>query len=100
LGGCGAQWRQEQAMTLLGKTETIGKYARHETDVGSPEVQIALLTGRITELSDHFKNHPKDFHSKRGLLSLVARRRGLLKFLMANNRERYKTLISELGLRK
>jgi small subunit ribosomal protein S15 len=87
-------------MAQLEKEDTIGKYSRHETDTGSPEVQIALLTGRITELSEHFKNHPKDFHSKRGLLSLVARRRGLLKFLMKNNRERYKSLISELGLRK
>jgi small subunit ribosomal protein S15 len=82
------------------KKSIIEKYRLHETDTGSPEVQIALLTERITYLTDHFKVHKKDHHSRRGLLKLVGQRRSLLDYLKSKDVNRYKTLISDLGIRK
>ncbi len=82
------------------KREIIEKFARYEGDTGSPEVQIALLTRRIRDLTEHFKTHHKDHHSRRGLLKLVGRRRRLLAYLESKDRERYRRLIGELGLRK
>jgi small subunit ribosomal protein S15 len=82
------------------KQELIGKFRTHAADTGSPEVQVALLTKRITELTEHFKTHKKDHHSRRGLLLLVSKRKSLLEYLKRKNVERYKTLIQELGLRK
>ena len=76
------------------------KYARHEGDTGSPEVQIALLTERINHLNEHLKIHKKDHHSRRGLLMMVGKRRGLLNYLMAQDIERYRTIIQQLNLRK
>ena len=88
------------AMTAERKTELMKTYATHEGDTGSPEVQVAILTERITYLTDHFKTHKKDHHSRRGLLKLVGRRRRLLKYLRTNDEDRYKTLIKSLGLRR
>ena len=82
------------------KQEVIKKYATHDGDTGSPEVQIALLTERIAYLTEHFKLHAKDHHSRRGLLKLVGQRRRLLDYLRTKNIERYRKLISELGIRK
>ena len=82
------------------KSETIGKFRQHESDTGSPEVQIALLSRRIAELTEHFKSHQKDHHSRRGLLTMVAQRRRLLKYLKGCSPERYQTLIQELGIRR
>ncbi|KRQ86996.1 30S ribosomal protein S15 [Caloramator mitchellensis] len=82
------------------KQEIITKFARHEGDTGSPEVQIALLTERINHLTDHLKMHKKDHHSRRGLLKMVGQRRGLLNYLMETDIERYRTIIAELGIRK
>lgn len=82
------------------KTEIIGQYRTHETDTGSPEVQVALLSDRIRYLTDHFKTHKKDFHSRRGLLKLVGQRRRLLNYLKKSDVERYRNLIKALGLRK
>jgi small subunit ribosomal protein S15 len=82
------------------KQEVIQKYARHEGDTGSPEVQIALLTERINHLNEHLKVHKKDYHSRRGLLMMVGQRRGLLNYLMAEDIERYRGIIEKLGLRK
>ena len=82
------------------KKEIIEKFAKHPTDTGSPEVQISLLTKRINHLTEHFKTHKKDHHSRQGLLKMVARRRGLLKYLTNVDYERYKSVIAELGLRK
>ena len=82
------------------KQGLIGKYKIHETDTGSPEVQIALLSERIKYLGEHFKTHKKDFHSRRGLLQMVGRRRRLLDYLKKNSVERYKGIIDKLGLRK
>ncbi|HEY3238668.1 MAG TPA: 30S ribosomal protein S15 [Acidimicrobiia bacterium] len=79
---------------------TIHEYRLHETDTGSPEVQIALLTGRINELTTHLKVHGKDHLSRRGLLMLVGRRRRLLDYLRRNDVERYRALIARLGLRR
>ena len=81
------------------KKAVIAKYRAHKTDTGSPEVQVAILSQRILQLTDHFKTHQKDHHSRRGLLSMVARRRRLLKYLKSRNPERYKNLIQSLGLR-
>jgi small subunit ribosomal protein S15 len=88
------------ADTTPNTTATIEKYRTHETDTGSPEVQIALLTERITHLTEHLKVHKKDHHSRRGLLSLVNRRRSLLDYLKKKDNERYKSLIEKLGLRR
>ena len=82
------------------KSATIAEHRLHETDTGSPEVQIALLTERITSLTDHFKTHAKDHHSRRGLLMLVGKRRRLLKYLQKSDIDRYRALIQELGLRR
>jgi small subunit ribosomal protein S15 len=82
------------------KPATIGQYRVHETDTGSPEVQVALLTNRIAYLTDHFKTNAKDHHSRRGLLKLVSRRRRLLDYLKEESPERYARLIERLGLRK
>jgi len=78
----------------------VKEYRVHKTDVGSPEVQVALLSRRISQLTEHFKTHTKDHHSRRGLLLMVARRRRLLNYLKRNNPERYRALIDRLGLRR
>lgn len=82
------------------KQAVVRDYRHHEKDTGSPEVQIALLTERITELTEHLKLHKKDHSSRRGLLKLVGRRSSLLKYLTASDRERYQKVIGRLGLRK
>ncbi|MCI5071332.1 30S ribosomal protein S15 [bacterium] len=82
------------------KAKIIEKFKQHEGDTGSPEVQVALLTDRITHLTEHFKSHKKDNHSRRGLLKMVGNRRSLLDYLKKTNVERYKKLIKSLGLRK
>ena len=82
------------------KTELITSYATHTADTGSPEVQIALLSNRITYLTEHFKSHAKDHHSRRGLLKLVGRRRRLLDYLKKTDVERYRSIIDKLGIRK
>lgn len=82
------------------KAEIISTFRTHETDTGSPEVQVALMSTRIKELTEHFKVHKKDHHSRRGLLKLVGHRRRLLNYLKKNDVERYRNLIKELGLRK
>ena len=85
---------------MQAKNETITKYARHEGDTGSPEVQVALLTERINHLTEHFKTHAKDHHSRRGLLKLVGARRRMLEYLKKTNLESYRKLIDALKLRK
>tara|TARA_X000000368_G_scaffold371234_1_gene320882 strand:+ start:116 stop:385 length:270 start_codon:yes stop_codon:yes gene_type:complete len=82
------------------KQELIKKFAQTESDTGSPEVQVAILTTRITNLSEHFKTHKKDNHSRRGLLKLVSQRRKILDYVKSKNEDRYKTLIKELGIRR
>ncbi len=82
------------------KTQLINEYGRTPEDTGSPEVQIAILTFRIRELTEHLKVHQKDHHSRRGLLKLVGQRRGLLDYLKKNDLEGYRTLIERLGIRK
>jgi small subunit ribosomal protein S15 len=82
------------------KKQTVTKYKLHKSDTGSPEVQVALLSQRILLLTEHFKTHKKDHHSRRGLLTMVARRRRLLKYLKSSDAERYKTLIGRLGIRR
>ena len=82
------------------KGRVITEYRQHETDTGSPEVQIALISQRITYLSDHFKVHEKDHHSRRGLLKLVGQRRRLLDYLKRTNVDRYRTVVTSLNLRK
>ncbi len=82
------------------KKDLIGDFKTHESDTGSPEVQIALLTERITNLTEHFKIHKKDHHSRRGLLKLVGQRRRLLNYLKRKEVNRYRELISRLGIRK
>lgn len=88
------------AFTREDKESIITKHAQHEGDTGSPEVQIALLTARITTLTEHLKTHKKDHHSRRGLLKMVGHRRRLLNYLQARDLERYRALIKELELRK
>jgi small subunit ribosomal protein S15 len=89
-------------MSLSGaeKTKVIEEYRLDESDTGSPEVQVALLTARITELTDHFSDHKKDHHSRQGLLRMVNTRRKLLDYLKNKDSNRYRTLISRLGLRR
>ena len=82
------------------KKEIIEKYKIHEKDTGSPEVQVALLSERITYLTDHFRTHKKDHHSRRGLLKIVGQRRRLLDYLKSKDVERYRTLIQSLGIRR
>jgi small subunit ribosomal protein S15 len=84
----------------LKKAEIVKRYRTHDTDTGSPEVQIALLSERIQELTEHFKTHQKDHHSRRGLLKLVSQRRRQLDYLKRVDLDRYKSLIQRLGLRK
>ena len=88
------------ALAKEAKLELISQYRTHNTDTGSPEVQVALLTKRINELQDHFKTHAKDNHSRRGLLKLVSQRRSLLDYLKGRDINRYHDLIYRLGLRK
>lgn len=87
-------------MTKERKQELIAKYGRGTNDTGSPEVQIALLTERINHLTDHLRTHQKDHHSRRGLLMMVGKRRGLLDYLIKTDIERYRAIIAELGIRK
>ena len=82
------------------KTAIMNEYARKPGDTGSPEVQIAVLTARIQELTDHLKENPKDHHSRRGMLKMVGQRRGLLEYLKKKDIERYRVLIEKLGIRK
>jgi small subunit ribosomal protein S15 len=82
------------------KQEIIAKFKTHEGDTGSPEVQIALLSQRITHLTEHFRTHAKDHHSRRGLLKIVGQRRRLLDYLKNKSVERYRTIIKELGIRR
>ena len=82
------------------KTELIGSYQTHDVDTGSPEVQIAILSARIGYLTEHFKTHAKDHHSRRGLLKMVGRRRRLLDYLKGKDSERYVGIIKRLGIRK
>lgn len=82
------------------KKELIEKYKTHERDTGSPEVQVALLTEKIKNLTEHFKVHTKDFHSRRGLIKLVSKRRKLLDYLKLKDFDRYQKVISDLGIRK
>ncbi len=88
------------ALTSTEKQGLIERFRLHESDTGSPEVQIAILTARIEQLNEHFKVHKKDFHSRRGLLKLVGRRRKLLAYLRKYHPDRYKKVIEALGLRK
>ena len=87
-------------MTQAEKTAIMQEYAIHEGDTGSPEVQIAVLTKRIRDLTEHLKEHPKDHHSRRGLLKMVGHRRNLLNYLMNTDIERYRAIIGKLGIRK
>jgi small subunit ribosomal protein S15 len=87
-------------MTPEEKAKIIDEFKQHDGDTGSPEVQVALLTARIKYLTEHFKVHKKDFHSRTGLLKLVGKRRNLLKYLKNKDIERYRNLIKRLGLRK
>jgi small subunit ribosomal protein S15 len=88
------------SLTTEVKREIVEQHGRSTTDTGSPQVQIALLTRRINDLTAHLQSHKKDHHSRRGLLMLVGRRRRLLRYLQKNDLEGYRTLISELGLRR
>ncbi|MFF3439022.1 30S ribosomal protein S15 [Streptosporangium sp. G11] len=88
------------SLDTAAKKQIIGDYAKGETDTGSPEVQIALLSKRISELTEHLKVHKHDHHSRRGLLLLVGRRRRLLKYLQSKDITRYRSLIERLGLRR
>jgi small subunit ribosomal protein S15 len=88
------------ALAAEAKNDIVAKYQIHKTDVGSPEVQVAILSTRILQLNDHFKLHKQDHHSRRGLLTMVAQRRRLLKYLKSRNPERYKNLIQSLGIRR
>ncbi len=88
------------AQSAVRKSEIIEKFKTHDSDTGSPEVQIALLTDRIQYLTEHFKTHKKDHHSRQGLLKLVGQRRSLLDYLKNKDINKYRTLIAELGIRK
>ena len=88
------------SLTVEAKQEIVGKYGRDQSDTGSTEVQVALLTARITELTEHLREHTKDHHSRRGLLMLVGKRRRLLKYLQSSDIDRYRSLIQQLGLRR
>ncbi len=88
------------SVQLPGKADVVAKYRVHEKDTGSPEVQVALLSERIAHLTEHFKTHKKDHHSRRGLLKLVGQRRRLLDYLKSRNTDRYRKLIDGLGIRK
>ena len=88
------------SITTERKTELVGEFARGKGDTGSPEVQVAILTERITNLTEHFKTHKKDNHSRRGLLKLVSQRRSLLDYLKSRDEGRYQVLIAKLGIRR
>ncbi|MEN3038385.1 MAG: 30S ribosomal protein S15 [Candidatus Kryptonium sp.] len=88
------------SLTSEQKKELVKKYGKHEKDTGSPEVQIAILTARINQLAEHFEKHPKDKHSRMGLIKMIGKRRRLLKYLEETNYESYKRIIEELDLRK
>jgi small subunit ribosomal protein S15 len=88
------------ALARESKSKVISQFRVHKSDTGSPEVQVAILSRRLTELADHFKTHKKDHHSRRGLLQMVARRRRLLDYLRSRSPERYKALIQSLGIRR
>lgn len=88
------------SVTTADKAKIVGDYQLAKGDTGSPEVQVALMTARINDLTGHFKSHAKDHHSRRGLLKLVSKRRKLLDYLKRKNADRYRTLIDRLGLRK
>ncbi len=88
------------SVTAADKAKIVGDYQLAQNDTGSPEVQVALLTSRISYLTDHFKTHAKDHHSRRGLLKLVSQRRKLLDYLKGKSVDRYRTLIERLGIRK
>ena len=95
--------RKQEVKKMISKEKKqaiMAEYARTEGDTGSPEVQVAVLTARINELTEHFKANPKDHHSRRGLLKMVGQRRGLLAYLKKTDIERYRSLIERLGLRK
>ena len=85
---------------MIDKKEIIEKYKQNEKDTGSSEVQVALLTARINHLTDHLRTHPKDFHSRRGLLKMVGHRKGLLNYIRDRDIVKYRDLIAELGIRK
>ena len=87
-------------IAIEAKQDVIDKFKRHESDTGSPEVQIALLTARILHLTEHLQEHRKDHHSRRGLLLMVGKRRRLLKYLQNTDVDRYRKVLSELGLRR
>jgi small subunit ribosomal protein S15 len=87
-------------LTKEAKSEIFKKHGRHETDTGSPEAQIAMITERVNQLTEHLRTHPKDHYSRRGLLKLVGRRRRFLNYLQKHNLEGYRALIKELGLRR
>jgi small subunit ribosomal protein S15 len=88
------------ALNVEQKKIIIDDFKQHESDTGSPEVQVALLTKRINDLTEHFKAHAKDYHSRRGLMIMVGQRRRLLDYLKKKSKERYATLIDRLGLRR
>ena len=88
------------SVSTVRKAETISKYQQHKTDTGSPEVQVALLSERITHLTEHLKNNHKDHHSRHGLVKMVGQRRALLDYLKRKNLDRYRKLIDTLGLRR
>jgi small subunit ribosomal protein S15 len=91
---------EQKVLATEKKQEIIGNFRTHDSDTGSPEVQIAILTERITYLTEHFKVHKKDHHSRRGLLKLVGQRRRLLEYVKRKDVERYKSIISRLGIRR
>ena len=94
------QYEEDIMLLKSEKDAIIKKYAIHEGDTGSPEVQVAILTAEINRLTDHFKEHKHDYHSQRGLMKKVGRRKNLLAYLQRKDLDRYKKLIAELGLRK
>ncbi len=99
-GGCKEKEVGLMALTTGDKSEIIEKYKQHGSDTGSPEVQVALLTGRIQYLTEHLQKHRKDHHSRRGLLKMVGQRRRLLNYLRNKDVTRYRTLIADLGIRR
>ena len=88
------------SITLERKTKLIEEYKQHDSDTGSPEVQVAILTERIANLTEHFKEHGKDHHSRRGLFKLIGRRRSLLDYLKSSDIARYRSIVQRLGLRR
>lgn len=88
------------ALTRTAKTQIVEQFRQHAQDTGSPEVQIAVLTNRITYLTEHFKTHKKDHHSRRGLLQMVSRRRRLLDYLRRRDHDRYRAVLDRLGIRR